>query len=83
MDYKHWLKFLSTENLIKWETEFIIQGDMRILGHNFLSFSHFIDSTLNWRNTKDGFEYWKAIKRTPEEDLVDYSQEQRRYFYEV
>ena len=86
MDYKYWCKFLSTENLIKWETEIIMTNRLSSLGREdnlteFNNFDDFINYTLSWYDTKDGQEYWSRICHTPSTQLIDYSLEQERYFY--
>ena len=82
MDYKYWCRFLEPENLIKWETELIIQGRVNhIEEKHFDSFNNFINYTLNWSDTKDGHDYWSYICTKSPSQLIDYSQEQERYFY--
>jgi hypothetical protein len=86
MDYKHWCKFLSPEDLIKWEVELLIQQRVYDIGsvdnlRSFNSFNDFINYTLTWSDTKDGQEFWSRICNTYPERLIDYSQEQERYFY--
>jgi hypothetical protein len=81
MDYKHWCKFLEPETLIKWETEIIVGERVGTINRDFDNFSEFINYTLNWSNTKDGHEFWESLCHTPSHQLIDYSQEQERYFY--
>lgn len=86
MDYKYWCKFLSPEDLIKWETEIIIGNRLYSLGREdnlteFNNFDDFINYTLTWCDTKDGQDYWASICKTDPYRLIDYSQEHERYFY--
>ena len=86
MDYKHWCKFLSPEDLIKWEVELLIQQRVYDIGsvdnlRSFNSFNDFINYTLTWCDTKDGQDYWARICNTDPYRLIDYSQEHERYFY--
>lgn len=86
MDYKYWCKFLSPEDLIRWETEIIVGSRLSSLGREdnlieFNNFNDFINYTLTWCDTKDGQEYWSRICNTPSGDLIDYSQEHETYFY--
>jgi hypothetical protein len=86
MDYKYWCKFLSPEDLIKWETEIILQNRIYSLGReynltDFNNFGDFINYTLNWSQTQDGHEFWESLCHTPSHQLIDYSQEHEKYFY--
>ena len=81
MDYKYWLKFLSPELLVKWETEIIMQEkDYRLVNIQD-SFEDFINGTFKWSSTNDGHAFWSDICHTPVSELIDYSQEHERYFY--
>lgn len=81
MDYKHWLKFLTPELLIKWETEIIMQERVHRLEMNYNSFENFINGSMKWSRTQDGHQFWADICHTPVSELIDYSQEQEEYFY--
>ena len=49
MDYKYWCKFLSPENLIKWETEIIMTNRLSSLGRedNLVEFNNFDDFIIS------------------------------------
>lgn len=81
MDYKHWCKFLDPETLIKWEAEIIVGERISSINRDFNTFADFINCTLHWSNTKDGYEFWESIHHTPTYQLIDYSQEHEKYFY--
>ena len=83
MDYKHWCKFLKPETLLDWETEVILQ--MALKGRDFISddfnnFSSFINNTLEWSATKNR-KCWEDLYETRIDDLVDYSEEQKEFYY--
>ena len=86
MDYKHWCKFLEPEILVKWEVELIKQGrvhDIRCgssLKH-FNNFNDFINYTLSWCDTEDGHQFWSEICNTEPRLLINFEEEQKRYFY--
>ncbi len=81
MDYKHWLKFLSPELLVKWETEIIMQERVHRLEINYNSFENFINGSMKWSRTLEGHEFWADICHTPVSELIDRTEEQKTYFY--
>jgi len=81
MDYKHWLKFLSPELLIKWETEIIMQEKVSRIGHPYDNFEDFINASMKWSRTEDGYQFWADICHTPVSELIDRTEEQKTYFY--
>ena len=81
MKYKHWFKFLTPDLLVKFETEIIIQERVHRLEIDYDSFEDFINCTLKWSNTNDGYSYWSDICHTPVSVLIDHTEEQKTYFY--